>query len=176
MAAIHVNSLDLARARADFFQGFGLDAKRPTAWAQYGWPETVDFIHLKRAYERGGAGHGAVHRILDKCWERLPRIKKKDSDQSTPWEEGVTRLLDDIDGWQKRRDFDRRNMVGRFAALIYRVADGQPLREPLGLGSKLVDLVPLFEDQIKVTEWHADKSDPDNFGKPRMFQYRTRSL
>lgn len=175
MAAIHINSQDLVRARTDFFQAWGLDAKRPTAWAQYGWPDSVDFIHLKRAYERGGAGHGAVHRILDKCWERLPRIKKKDTDQATPWEESVARLLDGIGGWQKLRDLDRRNMVGRFAALIYRVADGQMLDQPLVAGSRLVDLVPLFEDQIKVTEWHADKNDPDNFGKPRMFQYRTRS-
>ena len=172
---IHINSLDLARARADFFDGLGLDAKRPTAWTQYGYPEVVDFPLLKRAYERGGAGQGAVHRLLEKCWQQIPRIKQKKSDEVSPWEKKVTDLIDSIDGWQKLRDLDRRNMVGRFSALIYRVADGQLLSEPLVKGSKLVDLVPLFEDQIKVTEWHSDKADPDNYGKPRMFQFRTRS-
>lgn len=171
---IHINSLDLARARADFLTGMGLDAKRPTAWAQYGYPETVDFPLLKRAYDRGGAGQGAVHRLLEKCWQQMPRIKKKSSDEVSPWEEKVTRLLDDIDGWQKLRDLDRRNMVGRFAALIYRVADGLSLDQPLKSGVRLVDLVPVFEDQIQVTKWQEDTRAED-YGRPLMFQYRTRS-
>lgn len=171
---IHINSLELARSRADYLIGMGLDAKRPTAWTQYGYPEAVDFPLLKRAYERGGAGHGAVHRLLEKCWQQLPRIKKKDSDEVSPWETKVMALLDSIDGWQKLRDFDRRNMVGRFAGLIYRVADGLPLDQPLVRGAKLADLVPVFEDQLRVERWQEDQA-ADDYGQPLMFEYRTRS-
>jgi hypothetical protein len=54
------------------------------------------------------------------------------------------------------------------------VADGRDLREPLGRG-KLRDLVPVFEDQLKVTAWHSDAQSED-FGKPAMWQYRLRAV
>lgn len=180
-----VNTTDYAlrRAREQFLGAYGaLDSKRPAAWDQYGYPTQVTFAQLRSAYERGGPGHGAVHRILDKCWQECPRIKREapeDSeapDKPTPWEKNLARMLKKMRAWAKFRDLDRRNMVGRYAALIYRVADGKPLREPLQKAAKLVDLIPLFEDQIKVTEWHTDIADADNYGKPRMFQYRTRDM
>lgn len=154
----------------------GLDAKRPGAWTQYGWPETVSFDQMYRAYERSGAGFGSVHRILDGCWQETPRIKKKGSDKETPWESKVLGLIDSIKGWQKFKDFDRRNLIGRYAGLIYRVADNKPLDQPLDRATKLVDILPVFEGQLKVTRWHSDPSDPERYGKPAMFQYRRRDL
>ncbi len=176
MPTITVNASDLEvrRARESLLTGFqALDGKRPTAWAQYGYPQQVSFAQLLSAYSRGGAGHGAVHKLLDKCWQHKPRIKKPDSDDASPWEQKLDDLMRGIKGWQKLRDFDRRNMVGRFAALIYRVADSQTLDKPMTRASKLVDIVPLYENQIKVTQWFTDQADTENFGKPRMFQYRS---
>lgn len=176
MPTITVNASDLEvrRAREAMLAGFqGLDAKRPTAWAQYGYPEQVSFGQLLAAYSRGGAGHGAVHKLLDKCWQHRPRIKKPDSDDVSPWEKKLDELMRSIKGWQKLRDFDRRNMVGRYAALIYRVADSRRLDQPMVRASKLVDIVPLYEDQLKVTAWFTDQADTENFGKPKMFQYRS---
>ncbi|KQP02469.1 anti-CBASS protein Acb1 family protein [Pseudorhodoferax sp. Leaf265] len=170
-----VNTYELARAREDFARAFGaLDAKRPTAWAQYGYPEHISFPQYLQAYSRGGPGHGAVHRLLDKCWQGNPRIKSPTSDEETPWEVGVKKLLDGILAWKKFKDLDRRNMVGRYAALIYRVGDGKALREPMETAQRLVNIVPLYEDQIKVTQWHNDPNQ-ENFGQPAMFQYRMRS-
>lgn len=169
---INASDLDLIRARQDLFVGMGLDQKRPTAWNQYGYPEEVTFDLLLRAYERGGAGHGAVHRILDRCWQDPPRIKKKDSDDETPWEQKATAVITAINGWQKLRDLDRRNMVGRFAAVVYRMGDGNTLEKPLARAEKLVDLVPLYESQIKVLHWNEDATSED-YGKPLMFQIET---
>nr|WP_315471749.1 anti-CBASS Acb1 family protein [uncultured Rhodoferax sp.] len=170
---IVVNTTDIARAREELAGWAGaLDAKRPTAWSQYGYSDVIAFQQLLTAYERGGPAHGAVHRILDKCWQDLPRIKQLGADKGTPWEKKVGNLLKSVKAWAKLRDFDRRNMVGRYSALIYRVADNKDLREPLETASKLVDMIPLYENQIKVTQWHSDPGDSDNFGKPKMFQYR----
>ena len=175
MPSLTANESDILRNRLDFLRGYGaLDAKRPAAWDVYGYPAEVTFEMLRAAYERGGAGHGAVHRILDKCWQAKPRIKQPEADKPTAWETKLGKLLKSVNAWQKLRDFDRRNMVGRYSALIYRMADGMLLSQPLVKASKLVDLVPLYEDQIKVTKWHEDQTDADNFGKPAMFQYRTR--
>ena len=173
---ITVNMDDIARARAETLAVFaGLDAKRPNAWAQYGYKTDLTFSDYRQAYERGGAGHGAVQKLLGRCWQGRPRIKRPEADDETPWEAAIRKALDAIKGWQKLAGFDRRNLIGRYAALIYRVADGLPLREPLVRGQRLVDIVPLFEDQIKVTAWHSDPNDADNYGKPAMWQYKVRS-
>lgn len=173
---VNATDLEIRRAREALYSGtFALDGKRPTAWAQYGWPTELTFDQLRTAYERGGPGHGAVHKILDKCWQELPRIKQPEADEETPWEKKLNKLLHSLKGWQKLRDFDRRNMVGRFAGLIYRVADNLKLSEPMVRASRLVDLVPVYEDQIKVTRWNEDPN-AENFGTPAMFQYRTRPL
>ena len=177
MADIIVNATtlhDLRRAREELLGVFGsLDAGRPNAWSSYGYKTTLAFDDFLQAYERGGPAHGAVHRILDKCWQERPRIKKPETDDETPWETKLGKLLAGINAWQKLRDFDRRNMVGRYAALIYRVADGKTLREPMQRAVKLVDIVPVYENQIQVTGWNSDPNSTD-FGQPTMFQYRRR--
>lgn len=169
---VNASELDIIRSREALASFAGvLDAKRPTAWVQYGYKTDLTFQDFYAAYERGGAGHGAVHRILDGCWQELPRIKTPDSDKETPFEKAMKAAFKAINAWGKIKDFDRRNLVGRFSALIYRVADGRKLFEELGSG-KLVDLVPLYESQINVTRWNEDENSPD-YGKPLMFQFET---
>lgn len=169
---INESDLSLIAARMGMLSG-GLDAKRPTAWTQYGYKEELCFDDFMRAYKRGGAGHGAVHRLLDKCWMERPRIKRPDADEESPWETAVNALMRQIGAWPKLRDWDRRNIIGRYAGLILKVADGKPLRDPLGTGGKLVDVVPVFESQLKVQKWNTVTDSPD-FGKPEMWQYRMR--
>lgn len=173
---INASDLDLIRRRQALAESFGgtLDGKRPAAWAEYGYKETLSFTDYLNAYERGGSGFGAVHRILDKSWQSVPRIKRKDSDEESDWEKSVSAIMAGIQAWTKLRDFDRRNLVGRYSGLIYRVADGKRLVEPMDTAQRLVDIVPVFEDQLKVTAWHSDERDADNYGKPAMWQYRAR--
>ena len=175
MQTFVTNTYDLQRAR-EALAGFGsLDAKRPTAWAQYGYSTNPTFSEMLQAYERHPAAHGAVHRLLDKCWQSLPRIKSPASDEETPWETRTAAVLRSVSAWAKLRDLDRRNMVGRYAALIYRVADGKSLRESLDRASRLVDLVPLYEDQLRVTMWDSDTTSP-TYGQPLMYQYQSRRV
>ena len=175
MNQIIINEYDLQLAR-EAVAGFGsLDTKRPTAWSQYGYPITPTFAEMLQAYERHPAAHGAVHRLLDKCWQSLPRIKSPASDQETLWEQRTAAILRGVSAWAKLRDLDRRNMVGRYAALIYRVADGKALRDKLERAAKLVDLVPVYEDQIRVTQWDADQAST-TYGQPLMFQFQSRRV
>jgi uncharacterized protein len=176
MLQLVVNSYDWAvscarEAAAGIFGS--LDAKRPRAWDQYGYKQYLSFDDYLMAYERGGAGHGAVHRILDKCWTERPRIKQPAADKETPWETKLSQMLDGINAWPKLRDFDRRNMVGRYAGLLYRVADGQAMSQPLLRGTKLVDLVPVYENQLRVSTWDTNKDSP-TYGQPAMWEYRSR--
>lgn len=173
---VNASDLDLIRARQSLLYADQLDEKRPRAWAEYGYPEHVTVERLRAAYERGGAGHGAVHKLLDKCWQSWPRIKSPESDDETPVERTIAAMFGDgatgLGLWRKLKDFDRRNMIGRYAALIYRIADGRKVSEPLGRG-KLVDVVPVYEGQIKVARWDSDLNSP-TFGKPLMWQFQAR--
>jgi hypothetical protein len=176
MTTIVANSYDIQLARYELAQSLGaIDAKRPDAWKTYGYPTDITFQHMLAAYERGGAAHGAVHRLLDKCWQELPRIKSPASDQETPWEQRVNAVLKSVSAWAKLRDFDRRNMIGRYAALIYRVADGKALRDPLDRAARLADLVPVYEDQLRVTMWDSDTTS-ESYGQPLMYQYQSRRV
>jgi hypothetical protein len=176
MTAFVTNTYDIQLARYELAQSLGaIDAKRPAAWQQYGYPTDITFGHMLAAYERGGAAHGAVHRLLDKCWQELPRIKSPASDQVTPWEQRVNAALKSVSAWAKLRDLDRRNMIGRYAALIYRVADGKALRDPLDRAARLVDLVPIYEDQLRVTMWDSDTTS-ESYGQPLMYQYQSRRV
>jgi hypothetical protein len=170
---INASDLETIRARQSLMAGMGIDNKRPAAWTEYGYPQTVGFEQLRAAYERSGAGQGAVHRLLDKCWQSMPRIKQPKADKETPWEAKLSAALKKINGFGKLRDFDRRNMVGRYAGLIYRVRDGKPVREPMDTAVELVDILPVYEDQLRVTAWDSDLNS-ENFGKPTMWQYRMR--
>lgn len=178
MSTVTVNTSDyeIRRAREALMGGFvvALDSKRPAAWDQYGYDQKISFAKLKLAYERNGAGFGAVHRILDKCWEASPRIKSPASDKETPWEKKVSDLMTAVGAWAKLADFDRRNLIGRYSALIYRVADNKDLSMELGRGGKLVDLIPLDEDQIRTKANVEDRNSPE-YGKPVMFEYRSKA-
>lgn len=178
MQPIYINAsdLDLIRRRQALAASFGgtLDGKRPAAWVEYGYKESLSFSDYLNAYERGGPAFGAVHRILNKCWQSKPRIKRPETDEESDWEKKLSKLMRGIQAWSKLRDWDRRNLVGRYAGLIYRVGDGKRLAEPMDSARRLVDIVPVFEDQLKVTAWHTDETDADNYGKPKMWQYRAR--
>jgi len=173
MLTLNTSGREVIRMRSALFGA--LDAKRPDAWSVYGYPEDVTFQQMLAAYSRGGAAHRAVHMLLDGCWESNPRIKSPESDKETPWEKKTKALFKKVRAWTKLRDFDRRNMVGRYAALIYRVADSLPLDQPLVKATRLVDLVPVYEDQIRVTSWVTDHN-AESYGQPAMFQYRTKPI
>ncbi len=175
MPELIINADDLralSRSRESLLYG-SLDAKRPRAWDQFGYPETLSPEKLLQAYLRGGPAYRAVHHVLDRCWQEWPRVKQKAADKETPWETRLQGILEKVNAWPKLQDWDRRNMVGRFSGLILRVADSKQLRDPLMKAARLVDLVPVYEHQLRVTSWDSDSSS-ETFGLPLMWQYRMR--
>lgn len=160
--------------RAAFLSQFGksADTKRPAAWVSYGYPDEITFTDYLNRYERDASAHGAVHKLLEKCWSETPRIKLENGDEKeSPWEAKLKAQLKSISFWHAFANFDRMGMVGRYSGLIYRIADGQEVSQPAGDGD-IVDVVPCFEDQLRVTAWDSDLNSP-TYGMPAMFQFRT---
>ncbi|MFW8314609.1 DUF1073 domain-containing protein, partial [Klebsiella pneumoniae] len=88
------------------------------------------------------------------------------------WEKNVTRFMKKL--WPKVKDADRRNMVGRYSALLLQVKDNKPWSDPVDtslvktLGeSALVKLIPVWEPQLTVAEWDNDRQS-ETFGQPKM--------
>lgn len=156
---------DITTARLSLFNGAGLDAKRATAWTSYGYKETLTFDDYNKAYSRNGAGFGAVHRVLDKCWQENPSVKI--GDNPAPKVDAVFKRLR---AWAKIRDMDRRNLIGRYAGLVAQVRDGRQWNEPADTGA-IEQLIPVSENQLEVAVWVTDIASA-RYGKPELYQYK----
>lgn len=70
-----LNDARKARARMGLMAPtMGLDNKRHSAWCEYGFPEQVTYENLYALYRRGGIAHGAVEKLVGKCWQTNPEI------------------------------------------------------------------------------------------------------
>ena len=128
--------------------GRQLDEKHHRAWTEYGYPEEVTFSRLFNAYDRHAAAHGAVHKLLDKCWQTTPKIKEQgDHTEPTQWETNLEKLLTSnvMQAWPKLMHFDRYSLIGNYSGLILQIADGRPWNTPVGKG-KLINIIPALQN------------------------------
>lgn len=74
-----LNDARMARARMGLMApAMGLDNKRHSAWCEYGFPEQITYDNLYSLYRRGGIAHGAVEKLVGKCWQTNPEIIEGD--------------------------------------------------------------------------------------------------
>jgi hypothetical protein len=104
----------------------GLDAKRNSAWCEYGFPEQVTYENLYALYRRGGIAHGAVEKLVGKCWQTNPEIIEGDdadeSENETAWEKKSKQVFTNR-FWRSFSEADRRRLVGRYAGILLHVRD-----------------------------------------------------
>ena len=153
--------------------GLGSDTKRPRAWCEYGFPEDLRFDDYFRLYQRHGVAHGAVHILLDKCWERLPQVIQGDEGRAdtalTPWERKFNAEARRLRLWQAVKQADRRRLVGHYAGLILQIRDNKPWSEP-ARGGRLQRLIPAWEGQLKPASWDMNETSP-RYGEPETWSY-----
>lgn len=175
-----VNALaeQIGRQRMQY-AGINGNTKRTKLWDEFGYPEQVGFDQYYRAYERNAVAHAAVHKLLDSCWTDNPTIidgaEKDEAKETTPWESSVTKLMSKH--WPKIKDADRRNMVGRYSAILLQIKDNREWKEPVdtavvkSLGSAaLVKLIPAWESQIKPGGFDTDTMS-ETYGQPVNYQF-----
>ncbi|MDF7681510.1 DUF1073 domain-containing protein [Enterobacteriaceae bacterium ESL0689] len=161
------------------YAGRNGNVKRTKLWDEFGYPDTLTFADFYRQYRRGSTGFAAVHKLLDSCWIDKPTIidgdEARESTKTTPWEKSVTKLIKKH--WSKIEDADRRNMIGRYSALLIQVRDNRDWKEPVDveavkrLGSKaLVKLIPAWEPQIKPGNLDIDTWS-ETYGQPVSYQF-----
>ncbi len=167
-------TMAMGRQRALYTGQFNGNTKRTKLWDEFGYPDTVSFDMLYRAYRRNSAAYAGIHKTLDSCWVDKPVIidgpVADKSKKETEWEKTVTKLLKKH--WAKIKDADRRNMVGHYSAIILQIKDNRPWSEPVDfslvakLGEvALVKLIPAWESQIKPGSYDIDTLS-DTYGQP----------
>lgn len=154
------NSVHDILSRGMRAMGGSLDTKRPRAWEEYGYPEVVSFDQLYTMWRRGGMAHGAVERIVDRCWSSNPWLlegtKKQDDKKETEWEVQQRKYAKAIGLWPAFRDADRKRLVGGYSALLLE-APGEwntPLRGKTVLGVRAI-----WRSQLRPATYNTMNSD-----------------
>jgi len=155
------------------------NTKRTKLWDEFGYPNNLEFDRYYRAYERNAVAYAAVHKLLESCWMDNPTIidgeEEKEAEETTEWEKAVTKLLKKH--WAKIKDADRRNLVGRYSALLIQFRDGREWSRPVDRAvvsrlkdTSIVKLIPAWESQVK-----AGKADSDalseTYGQPVSYNF-----
>lgn len=169
-----LNDARLARARmAAFNPGMGLDAKRSTAWCEYGFKEELTFDDLYKLYRRGGIAFGAVNKITSHCWKTYPEIIQGDKyDKSKPqtaWERSIKATLNSR-LWKIFAEADRRRLVGRWSGILLHVRDDKAWNLPVTKGRGLAKVTPVWAGALKPYSLDTNISSV-TYGEPTMWEY-----
>lgn len=166
------------------YAGRNGNVKRTKLWDEFGYPDTLTFADFHRQYRRGSTGFAAVHKLLDSCWVDRPTIidgdEDKEATETTAWEKKATKLMKKL--WPKIKDADRRNMVGRYSALLIQVRDSRDWDQPVdtavvkALGANaLVKLIPAWEPQVKPGNLDIDTWS-ETYGQPVNYQFNEQPI
>jgi uncharacterized protein len=143
-------------------------------YSDFGWPEDVTFTHLKRMYDRNDLAKAAVKKTTEKTFQNLPKILYGEDES-----DDIANAFDRLGFWDKLADTDEYAQVGGYAGLILRIADSKRFSEPVdgayGLDD-LVEIIPAWSEQLRVSEWHLDENDTENYGKPKTFTFNEAAI
>lgn len=166
------------RALAGLFNGTS-NTKRQRLYQEFGYPVDLCFDDFYRTFRRNAVAGAAVKRMIDGCWEDFPEVyegdKTKDATKLSPWDKRINKLLKRC--WKPIKGADRRNLVGRYSALLLQLKDNKPWYEPVDkvvVGNQaeraLVKLIPAWEAQLEPVEWDSDP-DSETFGDVKMYSF-----
>lgn len=149
-----LSDVRLARARAMALNpGMGLDAKRSSAWCEYGFKEDLTFDDLYKLYRRGGIANGAVNKLVTNCWRTNPEVIEGDiSDEAreeTKWEKASKQLFTHR-FWRAFAKADTRRLVGRWAGILLHIKDSKNWNEPVIKGKTLQKITPVWASALQV--------------------------
>lgn len=172
-----LNDARMARARMGLMAPtMGLDNKRSSAWCEYGFPEQITNENLYALYRRGGIAHGAVEKLVGKCWQSNPEIIEGDdadeSEDETPWENKSKQVFTNR-LWRAFADADRRRLVCRYSGILLHVRDSKDWNLPVTKGRGIEKITIAWAGSLTVGEWDTGLNSK-TYGQPKMWQYTER--
>lgn len=147
------NRLHDVISRVSLRGGMSADMKRPRAWDEYGWPDDVEFDDCYRMWRRNGLAHGAIEKLIEKCWESDPWVNEGDEtanrEPTTAWEREFAAVAERVKLWREFSRADRRRLIGKYSALVMELSDDKPWNEPVRGNVQLLGVVPVWQSHIK---------------------------
>lgn len=135
-----------------------------------GYPRDLTPQDYVGAYLRGGIAARIIDSFPDATWRETPIIKAEGEDEEGEFAQAVKRLFDDNSIWETMHRLDLLTSLGHYGVLLFGVAGGRPLTEPLEDGRhRLLYLSPHGERSAEITRWN-NRPDSPRFSKPE--QYR----
>jgi len=181
MSGLRLMVNNATRSLAGMFPGFFSSAKH-NHYADFGFPTDLTFKDFYDTYRRNGIGRAGIDKTVAKTWQENPFLLEQERDGSengeakeeTTLEAELRKRFSVLRLWQHLAEADARAMVGSYAGVILRLADGRPFREPVdrvpgGLDG-LVEVIPAWEGQLTVSEWDQDETS-ETYGQPKMFAF-----
>jgi len=151
----------------------GLDAKRSTAWCEYGFKEDLTFDDLYSLYRRGGIAHGAVRKITSTCWLSNPEIiegeKADETRKVTAWESKAKAVFTHR-FWRTFAEADLRRLVGRYSGILLHIRDNLDWNKPATKGKGLEKITVAWAGALVVKEWDTGLNSR-TYGQPKMWGY-----
>ncbi|MGM5009979.1 anti-CBASS protein Acb1 family protein [Rhizobium sp. 969_B3_N1_2] len=155
-------------------------------YRDFGYPEKLTFDQLYRMYSRNGIAAAGIDKTVRKTWQDNPFLLEKERDGSqkgtaneTSIEKQIRQRFDDLRLWTRLAEADRMSMVGSYSGVILRFADGKAFNQPVtsvtGGLMGLVEIIPAWEGQLKVSEWDTIEAS-ETYGQPKMFQFSESSV
>lgn len=154
----------------------GLDAKRASAWCEYGFKSVLHWPDFYNLYSRGGIAFGAVKKLVDRCWLTKPWIisgePSDESREETPWEKKLKREFRQVSLWRHFREADRRRLAARYSAILLHINDSQGWDKPVKGNKRLVKVTPIWQGALEPKDYDNDPNSP-RYGLPTFWTYTT---
>lgn len=143
----------------------------------FGYPDTeaLTFEMFYELWKRNGFARGVVEKTRNKTWQTNPVLSMSDGvSEMTRYERRVHRHFTRIRLWQALSEADMRSMVGKYAAVVFQLADGRGYNEPVrrvpsGIQG-VISVIPCWEPQLEPSAWDRDPMSP-TYGKPTMYRF-----
>lgn len=172
-----ISQISRARMQLLMQPSIGIDAKRSSAWCEYGFKENLDFNDLYNLYRRSGIAHGVVEKVIGRCWLTNPEIiegdKYDDARPETRWERQIKTVFTNR-FWRSFAEADRRRLVGVWSALILHIKDDGAWDEPVTRAAAIAKVKPVWRSAIIPSDWD-DNPSSSTYGEPIMWQYTERA-
>ena len=150
----------------------------PKLTTDFRWPGVVTDELLAMFHRRVALARAAVSVTTADCWREVPEFRRGDAEIDS-LERTLASTLDQIGFWRDMREAYRRALILGRAAVLLRVADGKPWREPVdsvrGGPASVVEAIPVWGSDLTVAQW-GRMDDGEAYGKPLMFKVAQRDF
>jgi len=164
----------IARQRM-MLAGSNINTKHTRLYAEFGWIDHPVFEQFYQLYRRNPVARAIISKLNKGTFQTMPQVIEGDIEDSDDERSDNELAADDFlkTWWPKIQDGDRRNLVGKYSALILSIRDAKKMDQPVtgALNEfSIFRIRPVWEDQLEPIEWNQDEASED-YGDVSMYAF-----